>query len=79
MEYYATYTILIDGATWGREDYDFEAESDVEAVKIANEYEKEYVEIKHGKVKELLLDSLVDENNNEIDFYRIREKLEERN
>ena len=75
MEYYATYTILIDGATWGREDYDFEAENDVEAVKIANEYEKEYIEIKHGKVKELLLDSLVDENNNEIDFYGIRENL----
>ena len=76
MEYYATYTILIDGATWGREDYDFEAESDIEAVQEAFDYEEDYVEIRNGRVKELLLDYLTDENGNEIDAYKIKEDLE---
>lgn len=76
MEYYATYTILIDGATWGREDYDFEAEDDIEAVRKAFDYEESYVEIRNGRVKELLLDYLTDENGNEIDAYKIKEDLE---
>ena len=76
MEYYATYTILIDGATWGREDYDFETESDIEAVQKAFDYEEGYVEIRNGRVKELLLDYLTDENGNEIDAYKVKEDLE---
>ena len=78
MEYNAQYTILIDGATWGRENYDFEADSDIEAVQEAFDYEEGYVEIRNGKVKELLLDYLTDENGNEIDAYKIKEDLERR-
>ena len=78
MEYNAQYTILIDGATWGRENYDFEADSDVEAVQEAFDYEEGYVEIRNGKVKELLLDYLTDEDGNEIDAYAIKEDLERR-
>ena len=76
MEYYATYTILIDGATWGREDYGFEAEDDVESVRKSFDYEESYVEIRNGRVKELLLDYLTDENGNEINAYKIKEDLE---
>lgn len=75
MEYLATYTILIDDATWGREDYCFDADSDIEAVQLASDYEEGYVEIRNGRVKELMLDSLEDENGNEIDYYKIKEDL----
>lgn len=78
MEYYATYTILIDGATWGKEDYDFEAENDIEAVREAFNYEESYVEVRNGRVKELLLDYLTDENGNEINAYKIKEDLEKK-
>lgn len=76
MKYYARYTILICGSTWGVEDYDFEAEDDVEAVQKAFDYEEDYVEIRNGRAKELLFDYLTDENGNEIDAYKIKEDLE---
>lgn len=66
MEYYAEYTILIDDATWGREDFCFDADSEEEAKEIALEYEKTYIEVRDGRVKELLLDNIYDEEGNEI-------------
>lgn len=68
MEYYAHYTVLIDGATWGVDDYCFEAESDEEAKEIATEYGDTYVEIRNGRTKELLLDYIEDENGEEINY-----------
>lgn len=70
MEYSAHYTVLIDGATWGVDEYCFEAEDNEEAKKIATEYEETYVEIRNGRVKELLLDYIEDENGEEVHYVR---------
>ena len=66
MNYSAEYTVLIDGATWGREDYEFYAENDNEAIILALEHEKSL----KGR-KELLLDYIYDENGKEIDWVRL--------
>lgn len=58
MEYEAEFTILINGATWGREDKTFYADNNEEAIKIALQKEIEY----SSKREELLLDYIYDEN-----------------
>ena len=61
-EYNAEYTILIDGSVWGKEDYSFYAEDIAQAKAMAEEYQNEYIEIRNGKTKELLLDYVYDDN-----------------
>ena len=65
-EYYAIYIILIEGATWGRKEHAFEAESDEEALELALDYESNY---RDGKA-ELLIDYLYDPDGNEIEIER---------
>ena len=67
-EYCAEYTFLIDGATWGREEYCFEADNDEEAIQEAFNYERSYGYVKRGKTAELLLDYLYDPDGNEIEI-----------
>ena len=50
--YIAEYSVLIDGAVWGREEHSFYAENEEEARKEAHRIEEEY----SSKRKELLLD-----------------------
>lgn len=69
MEYYAEYTVLIDSATWGREDYYFEAENDKEAIEMALKHE-ENVEIRGGRAKELLLDYIYNDEGKELSWER---------
>jgi len=70
MSYQADYTILINGATWGREELSIEVETDEEAIKIALDYEAKYIERRGDDIKELLLDQITDENGNEINYER---------
>lgn len=65
-EYCATYTILINGATWGTKDITFEAEDEEEAKAKVFELEEEY----SSKKEELLFDCLYDEDGNEIECER---------
>ena len=67
MMYYAQYTVLINGATWDSHDYEFEADSNEKAVKIALDYEYKYIRICGDKTEELLLDYIYDENGDEIE------------
>ena len=62
MDYTAQYTILIEGATWGRKDISFDADTNEEAVEIALQKEDEY----SSKHEELLLDYIYDEDGNII-------------
>ena len=66
MEYNAEYTILIDGATWGRKDISFYADDDEQAKIIALEKENEY----SNQKEELLLDYIFDEDGEEVDWER---------
>lgn len=71
MLYSAEYTRLIEGATWGREDREFEAESNEEAIKIALEIESNWLQrYDNGEVAELLLDYIYDENGKEVEWER---------
>jgi len=65
-EYYAIYTVLIEGATWGRKEHFFEAENDEEAIQKALDYESNYCD---GKA-ELLLDYLYDPDGEQIKIER---------
>ena len=67
MMYYAQYTVLINGATWGSHDYEFEADSNEEALKIALDYESKYIRVCGDKTEELLLDYIYDENGEEVE------------
>ena len=66
MKYLATYTELNNGGTWGQDAYEFDAYSEKEAKQIALERERYTRSVWQGGVMELLLDSLTDENGNEI-------------
>lgn len=66
MEYNAEYTILIDGATWGRKDISFYADDDEQAKIIALEKENEY----SNQKEELLLDYIFDEDGEEVNWER---------
>lgn len=72
--YYAEYTFLINGATWGKEERDFEAETDEEAVDIALSIERTWLRVyDNGHIGELLLDTLsceTDEGGREIEINR---------
>ena len=74
MEYLATYTILVNGGTWGRDDYYFECDNDEQAKQIALEREHYNIEIRGDKVQELLLDIIEDENGNEIEINREQDR-----
>lgn len=64
MEYYATFTELIDDAVWGVKEVDFKADS-IEELK---EQFKEFYENNETKRLTYLLDELYDEEGNEIDI-----------
>lgn len=73
MGYFAQYTILIDGATWGRYDYVIDdAETDEEAIQQAREFEESYVKHYGEHVEEILLDHLYNEDGEEVDYYDTR-------
>lgn len=66
MGYFARYSVLGEYGLEGIEDYDFEAFDDEEAKEIALQHETDYSAPK----RELLLDSIEDEDGNEIEWER---------
>jgi len=65
-KYIAQYTVLIDGATWGSEEIEIDADSDEEALENALEYQDNFCIVRNHKREERLLDYVYDKNGKEI-------------